>query len=1654
MCRINAKWRKLLCQLLSVLLLCQFAGAFAATGDGEPFPEVFNKISDPDTSNVIDYMGQSTLENGRIWTDKTVNASRAEIFDAAGKPVNSISAAADEFLVTLSALSQGYTIETIVEPTDTVFVLDISGSMYMYTVGDTGRTRLDVMVDALNEAIGILMEANQNNRIAVVAFGGQVVGSINGSKICPILKLSHYKVNDDKYFSVKGTNQVTVSSQIPDSALLLAANRTITAGGGTPTQRGIYAGAKILLGNTDTDFTATDRKGNNYTVKRKPNIILLTDGEPTLGYTDYTLAGMNTSVSPGVAFDSDSGHDSGNGAGVDLGIDMLTVLTAAYYKQRVHDWYYGAADTEKSVGFYTIGLDVSGFDAAAVLDPAGSAAPPQTNAGNVAQALSGKTYNMKSLLDSFVSLTGTGSVTYPVLNRDSSTARVTKQLQNSGGYVKNYDYTDGYYPATTVAEVSGAFMNIAQQIVSNGSYTTEADENDPDFDGYLVFSDVIGEYMEFKSLKGLVFNNNLYSGQNFARDASANPATRSAYAKVMVKHQDDKMTEAAALLLINSCVAAGKERGGLYYVSSSDFSNKIKYYADSERNYKGSYFEANGELAAKPPGATCVVDLYAVEGATVNSVTGAPTDLLDIAFHVVTALEDGDFECVFSDGIDLVRHLKAGQQVVRWYTPASLIPQRTVTEKHEDDDPGLPVTEVLVKESVPIRFLYSVGLSDSLVLPEIDAQYKDDNGASGKDAYYFYTNSFKDAANASMAFFQPALTNQYYFYTEEDAGVGTPGIVPLYYLNGGSYVLETGSYTDGRDYYTRSVCFDVKAAGIGYAQEEYAKVDEDITAIEKGAGAPYISVGTVKKEAALSMPKNENRTETKGYIVANSSHKINGVPVQYHVLDNNGRLEVPFTKVAANKTWDGNEYEFGDETYPMDIKSEYLQLYANGTAVGTPIEMVPVQQGVNSYDSHEWADLPKFELKADANGNAVFITHTVKEGTLDGGVFKPYERGDSGAGDSAPCPDDMNILYFQPAWDDAADVWGDADIFNLFYLGGTGYGNLTIFKDIDVSKAPGLDPLDMKIDFEVTFDKGEKVNGFWPDNFDVTTGSHGYMIGAGMHPYFAPITIRETSNVPGYKNTITIDDITCSSDPPSGPTFLEGYPDQPDPNPDNNVVFDADVSFPSDCDVMIVLEPLVFGSDVTIRLRNSYEPIDSPTLTLKKDYTGSIGQDDHHDITFVVEGWEDPAHTKRIFYDTTHCHYIKSNGGLIEFPIQPNDDGSWPDGQPHPQLLPKGHYTITEFGAENAVSSSDPYGCVNDVVLSAAVDSSMVTVSDNNTVSFQLGEGEDVTVEMTNAFVRRAALVLKKAFAPEGLARMPIDLVFKISGPDGYLRYVGYDEFIDGQFVINDLLPGMYTVQEENGSLPGYDVEVSPSDLPTVSLDYGDHKDVNFTNEYSMLINPQLASLTIEKVFSGIEEEMQPSDIVFTVTGVGNPFMETVKYVDFSNELGTGKHTIHDLEPGTYKVTESGGSVSGVYLYMNHPSGYSVNLDYGESETVVFENTYSTTPPEQPEQRGPSEGGDRYRPPVASVPPDESNVGDNATPPDEAASPDTANQDDTINVGDSMNPGAGTDPPEGGESGIPKTGADAATGLYVCLALLALAVMMLMLRFTRYRCIN
>ncbi|MCL2853561.1 MAG: VWA domain-containing protein [Defluviitaleaceae bacterium] len=138
-------FKRILGIFLSLTLFISFpaalvsAVAFPLDGEGRFF-DVYNMIADPDTSAPPTSLSDTDISDALIWTDKTVSAD-------GGQP--------DEFLVTLSALSQSFRVNSYVEPSDTVFIIDVSGSMTEIVPG-YGRSRIAMLVDALNEAIGIL----------------------------------------------------------------------------------------------------------------------------------------------------------------------------------------------------------------------------------------------------------------------------------------------------------------------------------------------------------------------------------------------------------------------------------------------------------------------------------------------------------------------------------------------------------------------------------------------------------------------------------------------------------------------------------------------------------------------------------------------------------------------------------------------------------------------------------------------------------------------------------------------------------------------------------------------------------------------------------------------------------------------------------------------------------------------------------------------------------------------------------------------------------------------------------------------------------------------------------------------------------------------------------------------------------------------------------------------------------------------------------------------------------------------------------------------------------------------------------------------------------------------------------------------------------
>jgi hypothetical protein len=964
------------------------------------YDDIYEMTADPSTSRFAEYFTPATLDNGRLWADKSVSANSETFYNIDGKPLLTVDSEKDEFLVTMSTLSQSYTIETVVEPTDAVFIIDVSASMDIYKLGNVSRAT--VMVGALNDAIHTIMDANPNNRVAVVAYGGYASKSTNYTRTYQILKLDHYDITGD-YFSISG-NRITVNKNIGDE---FVTSREISVEGGTPTQRGIYAGARILAENTDKEFQFKLESGRLINLTRQPALILLSDGDPTFGWSNYKIEGNDT----------DGGYDRGNGnpnVG-DMGIDVLTVSTASYWKQRVQDNYYGGI-SGKNVKFYTIGVGVSGNHAPSVLDP-------ETNSEDNSQLFQSVTYNMKRVLDIFVS--PNAQVTFPALTMGSNTNRSLIQIKNEDQYIKSYDYTGGYYSADDPDTLDDAFTAIASEIVSKGTYTTEADVVNPDFSGYLIMSDVIGEHMKFRSQKGVLSGDDLYYGRNFARKITRDRSGEDWDLYMEVFSERLGVSAETMEEIVENNIAGGS----LYYNSDTDFSNAVKWYADADTEYVGQYFDSEGNVNPPPDEAWSVVELRPIDETVYNDAADKYTNLIYSYLSVTTAIKPGVYG--LKGHASRIIPMIEGQQIVRWYIPASLIPLRTVREKYDTENPDL-VTGFEVKETLPIRMSYTVALEDGFDPASISNDYKLYN-RTVDGGYYFYSNDWRygstSANDTTIALFQPNKSNPYYYFTED---------TPVYVKNGDEYEIA-GSYVHGTTYYVLKKYFDQTLPG--YLEQDYVSVDESVTSIAaKPDGTPYIPIGEHRKISNVAVMKTKNPTGT----YASKLTATFADDDEFYLLGNNGRLKVELTGISVEKIWHGEP-----------LSSVFVQLYADGVPVREPVEL---NEG-NDWKAG-WTELLKYSAAKDANDTVSLIQYNILEGTVTDGVFTPYDTEKNSL-------TGYRVEYTHPQWDEISNTWSNAAVTNIQE------NSLTIAK-----KIVGLPPEEYPYTLEFTVvgtDESEKT---------------------------------------------------------------------------------------------------------------------------------------------------------------------------------------------------------------------------------------------------------------------------------------------------------------------------------------------------------------------------------------------------------------------------------------------------------------------------------------------------------------------------------------------------------------------------------------------------
>ncbi|OZG64029.1 Spy0128 family protein [Bifidobacterium eulemuris] len=538
-----------------MMLTVGFSGdvAFAEqAGESQNSPSNVDKAVDGGTENDYkseDFLGagNTTQYAGRVWTDKTVFDGTATFADNDGDKSISVSASdpKNDFLIAYSALATSQTVSNQ-RPSDTVFILDFSASMtwgvnsQKVSKADGSDSRIKYLVDSLNSAIDALAKANPNNRVAVVTFNR------TGSTFLPLQELSEDTVNllDQSAegvrqfftlsdFRLKNANDgiATVTCNFGDCGA-----QTRTTDSKTNIQYGVYEGMKLLAEATDVTFTASDGS----TLKRLPNVVLMSDGAPTTISESATGSTLTRGENggqwwSGLKYNGNDSIGSGDNSNAHSANGFLPMLTAAYFKNRIRAHYNANAEDQSTVepNVYTIGFSINQQTgsmvsmANLVLNPKQSQYVENCPTDNdVNTQKENACHATNEVLDAWAEYLNGGRPTVkyvdgnPVAWKDEKKYNV--QHPNDGHDATSKDYMTQYFAAESSDQLNEAFQSIASLITEAAKTPTKVG-SDAFHSGYITYTDPIGSYMDVKSVVGVLYNGVKYSTQREENENSTCP---------------------------------------------------------------------------------------------------------------------------------------------------------------------------------------------------------------------------------------------------------------------------------------------------------------------------------------------------------------------------------------------------------------------------------------------------------------------------------------------------------------------------------------------------------------------------------------------------------------------------------------------------------------------------------------------------------------------------------------------------------------------------------------------------------------------------------------------------------------------------------------------------------------------------------------------------------------------------------------------------------------------------------------------------------------------------------------------------------------------------------------------------------------------------
>ncbi len=887
---------KTLSILLSIIItLSVFSGLGLTAAAAENANPYFNKVADASNldgwKNFFGSTATDTENAGGIWTDKSVfanNSAFQNLKDAEGNDILP-TVSDDSFLVALSAIASNKSIVGYSHiPTDTMLVLDVSGSMGPGN-GSTYNDAVSDLVLAANAAVHTLLQLNNNNRVGVVLY------SESSSVFLPIDRYSATNTitydggtrndrSDDievgQYFVTNNNeNEIQIAAGVKDGRGNSVDENDRNVTGGTYIQGGLAKAADVFEERKNANDTVIKGDGFQGGTQRKPVIVLMSDGAPTYASTNYTNA---------------QNHNQGRGTTTYEYYAFLTQLTAAYVKQEITE-YYGGSEAL----IYTLGLGVGNNSTAkSVLDPA----------------------NSTNTIDGY----------WEDFNAASNGASV--EITNSISVTKNNKvtdiiYTDGYYSADTGSQLFDAFDKIVSQIIIQSLYRpTLVENNNAHMDGYIEFIDDIGEFMKIEQIEGVLIGGTLFTGKKLAENFQVgggdlgsidNPNALGDNLIWSVKERLGIADTPTAQRLVTSAY----EHGQLRYTDANNWSNYIGWYGDKDGNFLGFWDEAH-TYSMIPDNAVSVNKSYGMLGEIKDGLN--ESDLMYVSIQVHTEIADMTTYNLTENDKILPGHAK-----LHFRIPASLVPVVTYEIELEgtgyEDAKNITMT---IDDAEPIRLLFEVGLRNDINPYNIESILGDTNKVNGK--YEFYTNDWDiDVFNKSLSpddsdyippteaintisFFEPNLQNERYYYTEP---------TPVYYKDGDNYIKYSSASvapkddTTGKEFYRKLNVFRLTGNG-----NEAILDDSVFEAISNEALAEAVKGETnggwnIPKDIihrtidAAKIDKADNSlTNSLPYIAYPSIQLIEDV--HYYsdaILGNNGLLTVtPATGLSITKAVDAS----------------------------------------------------------------------------------------------------------------------------------------------------------------------------------------------------------------------------------------------------------------------------------------------------------------------------------------------------------------------------------------------------------------------------------------------------------------------------------------------------------------------------------------------------------------------------------------------------------------------------------------------------------------------------------------------------------------------------------------------------------------------------